>query len=373
MLSKKLTFGSGIIAFFFLLGLMAAINGCATAAGESPVLTEGVEPSRVYALSTLLPTAAIAEDRTTSIQAKVEPPTGKNTPLFIPTITPIPTAAATERPTDIPPSPQPSDTQPLMTPTATETATKSPPLPTPNGIYSWTLKVPILMYHYISIPPRDADKYRKDLSVSPQDFREQIAYLKDNGFETIDLYDLSLAIANKKELPAKPVVITLDDGYRDNYENAFPILKEYGFEATFFVVSKFIDDNLENYMTWDMVKEMSEAGMRIEPHSKTHADLSAHEKEYIVYEVLGSMETIAAHIGERPRFFCYPGGRYNETTLEVIEELDFWGAVTTASGEWHHFDDRYERPRLRVRNTTTLSEFIDLVDPGGTIAGKSVN
>jgi peptidoglycan/xylan/chitin deacetylase (PgdA/CDA1 family) len=120
------------------------------------------------------------------------------------------------------------------------------------------------MYHYISIPPEDADKYRSDLSVSPDAFREQMNYLADNGFETVDLYDLSLAITNKRELPEKPVIITMDDGYRDNYENAFPILQEFGMKATFFVVTEFIDKELENYLSWTMAKEMADAGMRID-------------------------------------------------------------------------------------------------------------
>jgi peptidoglycan/xylan/chitin deacetylase (PgdA/CDA1 family) len=250
--------------------------------------------------------------------------------------------------------------------------TKPAPLPTPVGVYSWTLKVPILMYHYISDPPQNADKYRLDLSVSPADFRQQMAYLADNGFQTVDFYDLSLAITGKRELPPKPVIISMDDGYRDNYENAFPILQEYGLEATFFVVTQPIDDGNENYMSWEMIKEMAGAGMHIEPHSKTHADLSNQERDYIIYEVLGSQKTIAAHTGQTPRFFCYPGGRYDETTIEVISELGFWGAVTTAGGKWQGYNERYEWPRIRMRNTTALAEFASFVDPGDAISGKPV-
>ncbi len=169
------------------------------------------------------------------------------------------------------------------------------------------------MYHYISEPPQDADKYRKDLSITPADFRTQMAYLAANGYETVDLYDLTLAITAKKDLPEKPVIITLDDGYRDNYENAFPILQENGQKATFFVVTEFIDNGYSDYMTWEMAEEMAAAGMRIEPHSKTHADLTGREHDYLIYEILGSQETIAAHIGYTPRYFCYPGGRYDQT------------------------------------------------------------
>ena len=92
------------------------------------------------------------------------------------------------------------------------------PLPTPQDTYSWTLKVPILMYHYISEPPEGADKYRIDLSVHPEAFREQMHYLAENGYSPVTLNDLTLAIVNKRELPPRPIVITLDDGYRDNYE-----------------------------------------------------------------------------------------------------------------------------------------------------------
>ncbi len=229
------------------------------------------------------------------------------------------------------------------------------------------------MYHYISVPPENADKYRLDLSVTPDAFREQMAYLAENGFETIDLYDLSLAITGKKDLPEKPIILTFDDGYRDNYENAFPILQEYGFSGTFFVVTQPIDDKNENYLSWDMVKEMANAGMRFEPHSKTHADLSGREKEYIIYEVLGSQETIAAHTGHAPRYFCYPGGRYDANTIKVIADLDFWGAVTTADGKWHGYNERYEWARIRIRNTTPLAEFASLVDPGDNISGKPVD
>ena len=303
-------------------------------------------------------------------QANFHTPTNTIVPTLIPSLTPVPTATASQEPAMASPSPEFVTAQPLVAQIA---VTKPPPLPTPVGVYSWTLKVPILMYHYISIPPEDADKYRSDLSVSPDAFREQMNYLADNGFETVDLYDLSLAITNKRELPEKPVIITMDDGYRDNYENAFPILQEFGMKATFFVVTEFIDKELENYLSWTMAKEMADAGMRIEPHSKTHADLSGREPDYIIYEVLGSQESIATHIGQKPRYFCYPGGRYDETTLEVVQDLDFWGAVTTAGGKWHGYDDRFEWTRLRMRNTTTLSEFISMVNSRDTLSGKRID
>lgn len=300
---------------------------------------------------------------------------------------PIPTETATAVPPSLTPLPTETAVPPTNTPTNTPTPspTATPPpaptepptipglpaiLPTPQGSF-WTLRVPILMYHYVSVPPEDADIYRIDLSVSPDNFRQQMAFLAENGYTPIDFYDLSLAILNKIQLPDKPVIITLDDGYLDNYENAFPILQEFGFTATFFIITDYVDQNHPAYATWPMLKEMAAAGMRLESHSRNHPDMSGRERDFLIWQLRGSQETLAAHLGYTPRYFCYPGGRYDENTIAVLDELGYWGAVTTQGGRWHGFDDRFEWSRLRVRYTTTLAEFADLVDPAGTIGGKS--
>ena len=299
----------------------------------------------------------------------IENKTPTPTTVVADTRTPFPTILATKLPllagsvTSALTSLEPSGT-PVRLPLLSNT-----PLPTPNvtptslGIYSRTVQVPILMYHYISIPPYGADEIRTDLSVTPDTFREQMAYLVSNGFTTIDLYHLSLAIANERELPPRPVIITIDDGYRDAYENAFPILQEYGLKATFFVATEFVDQEHQAYLTWPMVEEMAAAGMRVESITKTHADLHGHDRDYLIWQILGSQETIAAHIGYTPRYFAYPFGHYDDQTIQILQELGFWGALTIANGTQHGFDDRYEWTRLRVRNSTTLEEFAMLVLP----------
>lgn len=287
---------------------------------------------------------------------------------------PSPTWTATPSPQPPTPTPQPPTPSPqplpptpfvpeqVVFPTVSPPPPLPPPQPTPSGTFSITVRVPILMYHYVSSPPADADQYRLDLSVEPAAFREQMAYLAANGYTAIDLYDLSLAITGKQTLPPRPIILTFDDGYRDVYENAFPILKEYGLEATFFIVTDFIDQGHPAYLTWPMVEEMAAAGMRMEPHSKNHVDLYGKEHDLVVYQVLGSLQTVEAHVGYRPRYFAYPGGTYDDQTIEVLQALDFWGAVVTAGGKWHGFKDRYEWTRLRMRHTTTLPVFVALVE-----------
>jgi peptidoglycan/xylan/chitin deacetylase (PgdA/CDA1 family) len=319
----------------------------------------GPEENEPVALALTMPPPATAT---------VAPAAG-NLPTVAPAIvvvepaTPLPEAIATEPPPTPEASPTPTATSVPPTLIPPPLALSNPALlPTPAGGLTDTVKVPILMYHYISDPPEDADIYREDLSVAPAAFREQLQYLADNGYTSIDLYDLALAVTRRQALPPKPVILSFDDGYVDNYTNAFPLLQEFGFTGTFFIITAFVDNQNPAYMSWPMISEMAAAGMRIESHSKSHPDLSEANRDELIWQILGSQETIAAHIGYTPRFFCYPGGRYSKETVAMLQELDFWGAVTTAGGNLHTYEDRYEWSRVRMRNSTTLPVFAALLD-----------
>jgi peptidoglycan/xylan/chitin deacetylase (PgdA/CDA1 family) len=315
----------------------------AQSTAAAPTITSAVQrPAAATPTAVRQPTAI--QEATATRSARLPRPAGQETPLSTPT-----TLSPTETP------------RPLPTETPNLDFTIKLKL-TPTDNYSSTVKVPILMYHYVSSPPADADIYRNDLSVSPENFRKQMLYLVEEGYSTIDLYDLSMAITNKGSLPDKPIILTFDDGYIDNYQNAFQILQELDLKATFFIATGFIDAGNPNYMDWTMIEEMSAAGMRVEPHSKTHLDLRKKERALLLYEILGSQETIAAHTGYIPRYFAYPSGRYDSPVIDILSELDFWGAVTTVSGSWHGYDDRYEWTRQRVRFRTNLNLFSDLVD-----------
>jgi peptidoglycan/xylan/chitin deacetylase (PgdA/CDA1 family) len=338
-----------------MMVLVAAAG--AIAPEENGQLAGSVVPT-LPSLPTVLPSASPSATSAPPVVI-VEPSTQGAAPPA-PTSLPTPTAGPFDAALDVP-----ADRPPLIFPAAT--AGVPAPLPTPAYGLTATVNVPILMYHYISEPPADADEYREDLSVSPQAFREQLQYLADNGYTPIDLYDLILAVTRQAALPPKPVILTFDDGYLDHYTNAFPLLREYGFKATFFIITGWVDNGSAAHMNWAMIEEMAAAGMRMESHSKSHPDLTeAEDEEELIWQILGSQETLAAHIGYTPRFFCYPGGRYNDEIIAVLQKLDFWGAVNTASGKLHGHGDRYEWTRLRMRYTTTLPVFADFVDASGS-------
>lgn len=217
------------------------------------------------------------------------------------------------------------------------------------------------MYHYISVPPPGADVYRVNLSVPPDDFRAQLEFLKQNGYTTVDLYHVLDAVTWGRPLPDKPIVITMDDGYRDNYENAFPLLKEYGFTATFFVLTEPIDLGSERYMTWAQIEEMVSAGMGFEPHSKTHPDLRGRSHDFLVWEILGSAQTVQAHTARYPRFFAYPSAKFDNEMVAFLQEINFWGALVTWVAPSQSWENRYQWGRIRVSGGDSVELIADRI------------
>jgi peptidoglycan/xylan/chitin deacetylase (PgdA/CDA1 family) len=247
-------------------------------------------------------------------------------------------------------------------PSPIPTATATPiPLPTPDGARR-TLQVPVLMYHYVSSAPEGADTVRRDLSVTPDQFEEHLLFLQQAGYTSISLHDLALALQTGYRLPEKPLVITLDDGYRDNYEVAFPLLQRYDFTATFFLLTSVIDQEHPGYVSWEQVIEMGAAGMEMGAHGYTHVDMRERTVDYLVWQMLGSKEAIEARIGEPVRFFCYPSGKYDEQAMRVLHSADYWGAVTVELGDTQRSDGMFELPRVRVHGRYTALDLANVLD-----------
>ena len=227
------------------------------------------------------------------------------------------------------------------------------PIPIPDRA-----RVPILMYHRVSELPPVADSLRRDLTVSPQGFGEQLRYLADAGYHPITLTDLYLHLTQGYPLPEKPIVLTFDDGYRDAYNVVFPLLLDYGFPGTFFVLASPAEYESADYLTWAQIREMSDAGMAIEGHGRDHVDLRGRSYDYLVYQILGIQEAIHYHTGRLPRFFCYPSGQYDADVVAVLKSAGYWGAVTTDWGKEHTLETFFQMSRVRVRGSDTLESFV---------------
>lgn len=279
-------------------------------------------------------------------------------------------APATSTPTEIPATstiPPTATMEPTETPLPTETPTPLlPPAETPTPAPTYPpppeeVRVPILMYHYISDLPPDADVYRRDLTVRPEVFAGHLDYLKQQGYSTVRLADIYETLTTGKPLPEKPIVLTFDDGYKDAYTNVLPMLLEYGFVGEFFVLATPAHYEAPAYLTWDEIRAMADAGMSMQAHGRDHYDLTNRPYDFLVYQILGSREAIEAHTDQPVRFFCYPSGRYDDDAISVVASAGYWGAVTTEWGTSLRLDNRYRWPRIRIRGGWSVENFIAVI------------
>jgi len=220
------------------------------------------------------------------------------------------------------------------------------------------VSLPILMYHYVEPWPADANTLRKNLTVRPEDFAAQMQYLCDHGYVTVSLYDLIYALALGWPLPEKPVVLTFDDGYRGIVQYAAPAMRSCGYTGAVFVITELMDRGFEPYLTWPQAEALYREGWKIEPHTKTHEQLQGRDRDFQLYQMLGSIQTVQAHIGVQPRFFNYPSGKYDDLTLQLAREMNLWGGVSVNFGRTHTLASRYTLARVRVNGQGTLAEFV---------------
>ena len=231
--------------------------------------------------------------------------------------------------------------------------------------------VTILMYHRVNdaLTP-------SDLIISLRKFEEQMRYLK-RFCHVVRLEDLWDTYSNKRELPRrrKPqVVITLDDGYRDNYLNAFPVLKKLGLPATIFLATGFIgkDKKIAKYqhmpspdmLSWPEVEAMRD-NVTFYPHTENHPHLPELSPVEQKEEIRKSIDALAAHLlAERaPQIFAYPYGQYNESTLKVLRELEIKIALTTQGGLNTGQENPLQLKRVSANGNDRLRDFIKKVSP----------
>lgn len=219
---------------------------------------------------------------------------------------------------------------------------------------------PILMYHRVdSDNPRDA--VGRELTVSPAQFAAQLAYLKSRGITGISMEQL-----HQRLLAGAPldhvVVLTFDDGYADQYENAVPLLHEYGATATFYIVTGLIDT--PRHVTWAQLDVMRALGEDISAHGVQHDDLSQMSPAQQEYQINDSVSLLRRRLHVAAASYCYPSGRFNRTTLTLVRSAGIDLAVTTDPSYVIAPENRFEMPRIRVRSEWTLADFASAIRNG---------
>jgi peptidoglycan/xylan/chitin deacetylase (PgdA/CDA1 family) len=210
----------------------------------------------------------------------------------------------------------------------------------------------ILMYHMI----RKADTSQESrYACPPERFRQHIQKLLEKGYPPISLEDAGKALLEGNDLPEKPVVITLDDGFEDNYTAAFPILSEFSVPATIFLSTGHLGSSNQwmsssNYpqrsmMNWEMVSEMARHGIDFGAHTVTHPRLSQLDNNAALSEIRDSKKQIEDKIGTGCRHFAYPYGDFGSETPGLVAQAGFTLACSTRSG----FNTRGRNPFLLHR------------------------
>lgn len=209
-------------------------------------------------------------------------------------------------------------------------------------------RVPVLMYHYISAVPADQtkDPFAVDLRVPPDLFERHLAYLKSQGYETVTTPLLWEAMNGRAALPARPVVLTFDDGYADAYVNALPLLRKHGYVGTFFITVNLV--GRPGYMTWDQVKALAAAGMDVESHAMDHKPMTTFDLGGLKYQMGAARDALQKQIGREVRFFAYPSGDYNGMAMEGAAVNGYYGAFLKAGGSMQSVDWAYTLRRARV-------------------------
>ena len=200
--------------------------------------------------------------------------------------------------------------------------------------------VPILIYHSIRpYRPTDTAGVRKYVA-TPQTLESELAFLKQNGYTSVSVGDLDRHVTAGAPLPPRPVIITFDDDWETQYTYALPLLKKYGFTATFYVWVVVV--GMKNHMTWDQVRELDAAGMEIGCHTMTHPYLTRIKDDTALRrEILGAKQRIEQHIGKPVTSFAYPFGQYNEHVVEMVKEAGFTSARSTWPGVTHTVEGMY--------------------------------
>jgi peptidoglycan/xylan/chitin deacetylase (PgdA/CDA1 family) len=215
--------------------------------------------------------------------------------------------------------------------------------------------IPVLMYHRVDPQLSARDPITISLTVMTPTFESQLRLLREAGYESARLGAIRDALDHRTPLRVRQVILTFDDGYQDHYTVVLPLLRRYGFTATFFVVTSAV--GTRDHLTVSQIREMAGAGMDIESHGVHHVDFSVLPPEVARRELVESRKTIEGWTGRPVAFFAYPAGRYNEALEHLLDALGYRGALTTRSGFVTPDSRPFTLERVRITHDDTSGSF----------------
>ncbi len=200
--------------------------------------------------------------------------------------------------------------------------------------------VPVVMYHKV-----ERVKGGRNDTVSPENLRYQLGYMKDRGYRVIPLDEYVAGLRSGKKFDRKTVVLTFDDGYENNWKNAFPVLREFGYPAAVFVPTEQMGQ--PGYLTWDQVKAMAASGITFGSHGLTEAYLPDCPAPRLKREIEDSKRILEEELGQTVKFIAYPIGGFNNGIKSQVRQAGYEAAMATNRGHDRFNRDPYEINRIK--------------------------
>jgi peptidoglycan/xylan/chitin deacetylase (PgdA/CDA1 family) len=233
--------------------------------------------------------------------------------------------------------------------------------------------IPILNYH--SISPGGTEHFVK-FTLPPEMFTRHMKLISDQGYTPITVADYARKISTPASLPEKPVIITFDDGFADFYISALPILQEFHFLATLFVVTSDMEgtstwlkpegEEDREMLTWSRLSEVQKAGIECGSHSQTHIHLDTAKPEITRREISRSKEILEQKLGSQVYTIAYPYGHYTKATRRMVIEAGYFAACAVRNVMSHTNDDLFGLARITISHETDTARLSNI------LAGKGL-
>ncbi|MHC2993992.1 MAG: polysaccharide deacetylase family protein [Candidatus Atribacteria bacterium] len=231
-----------------------------------------------------------------------------------------------------------------------------------NFVYAEETVIPILAYH--NFTKDESSSYRINII----EFEKQMNYLATHNYSVISLSELIKGLRDG-QLPPKPVVITIDDGFKSSFTLAYPILKKYNFPATLFLYTNFIEKSSFS-LTWEEIREMTKNNIEIGSHTLSHCNLLRYNKnkDYDTYitrvkkEIFLSKEILEGKIGDKVKFFAYPYGVYSSIIKNLVIQAGYEGILNANNMNNSLNADPFSLNRQIVFGISSFNSFIQILN-----------
>ncbi len=240
-------------------------------------------------------------------------------------------------------------------PVATARAAAPQTLALPSPLPTRTVALPILMYHRIDYLKPSLAAITRRLTVDPRDFAAEMEWLHAHGWHAVTQLQAFDALEYGAKLPAKPIMITFDDGYRDVWGKASAVLARLHMPATAYIITDRISGPDPSFLTWDDLRALERRGIAIGSHTVTHAELTLLDDAQALAELRESRSILERHLGHPVQWFAYPAGREDARVAGLVRKAGYVLAVTTQPGSLQAADRPLELHRDEVLDTTGVT------------------